>query len=303
MGDHGHSHRAGRDADLRYLAVALALIGAFLVVELVAGLLAGSLALLADAGHMLTDAGALAASIWAIRLAARPATDRHSYGLDRAEILSAAVNGVTLLVVSALVAAESVRRLVHPPPVAGAALLVVAGAGLAVNAAAAAALARADRAALNVQGAFVHVLTDAYAFAATLLAGLLIVTTGYRRADPLASLVVVALMLRAAWGLLRASGRILLEAVPEGVDLAEVRAHLLQVEHVRAVHDLHAWVVTSDLPALSAHLVIDDDCFLDGHAPQLLDQVQSCLTGHFDVEHSTLQFEPAGHSGHELGAH
>ncbi len=300
--EHNH-HRVAANADRRYLRVALWLLVAFMVAEVVVAFLAHSLALLSDAGHMLSDVGALAAALWAIRLAARPADGAWTFGWHRAEILSAAGNGVTLLVVSGVVVVEAVRRLLDPGAVDGRALLVTALAGVAVNLAATAMVARADRRSLNIEGAFQHLLTDLYGFAATAVAGLVILVTGWHQADPLASLVVVGLMLRAAWGLLRDSGRILLEAAPEGFDLDQVRHHLLETEHVRDVHDLHVWTVTSHLPALSAHVVIDDTCFYDGHAPQLLDQLQACLHGHFDVEHSTFQLEPTGHGTHEVGTH
>ncbi len=299
----GHRHGVSATTDRRHLAVALGLIAAFMVVEVVAALASGSLALLADAGHMLTDVGALLGAIWAARLAARPPGGAWTFGFKRAEILSAAVNGVTLLVVAVLIGYEAVHRLINPGPVAGGVVLAVSGLGMAVSVVASLVLARADRTSLNVEGAFQHILTDAFAFIATFVAGLLILFTGVRRADPLASLVVVVLMLRAAWGLLRASGRVLLEAAPEGVDLADVRAHVLRTPHVVDVHDLHAWVVTSDLPALSAHVVVEDGCFHDGHAPAILDQLQACLADHFDVEHSSFQLEPARHAGHESGAH
>jgi len=302
-GHHGHAHGPAAGADRRYLAVALGLIVAFMLVEVTVAVLARSLALLSDAGHMLTDAGALAGAMWAAALAARPARDSWTFGFKRAEILSAALNGITLLVVAALIAFEAVRRLIHPPAVVGGAVIAVAALGVAVNLAATWVLAKANRSSLNVEGAFQHILTDLFAFIATLAAGVVIVTTGYRRADTVASLLVVALMLRAAWGLLKASGRVLLEAAPDGVDLADVRGHLLQAPHVVGVHDLHAWVVTSDLPALSAHVVVDDSCFGDGHTPQILDHLQHCLTGHFDVEHSTFQLEPASHAAHEAGSH
>jgi cobalt-zinc-cadmium efflux system protein len=252
---------------------------------------------------MLADVGAIGASLWAIRLAARPAAGAWTFGWKRAEILSAAGNGVTLLVVSGLVAVEAIRRLIHPPAVEGGPVLAVALVGVAVNLAATWVLARANRQSLNVEGAFAHILTDLYGFIGTAVAGVVILTTGFERADSIASLVVVALMLYAAWGLLRDSGRILLEAAPEGIDLSDIEAHLLDVVHVRGVHDLHVWTVTSDLPALSAHVVVDDDCFRDGHVPRLLDELQSCLAGHFDVEHSTFQFEEAVHADHEHDSH
>jgi cobalt-zinc-cadmium efflux system protein len=274
-----------------------------MVVEVVVAMVSGSLALLSDAGHMLSDAGAIAASLWAIRLAARPATGVWTFGWKRAEILSAAANGITLLVVGALVGFEAIRRLVEPPPVEGGPVLVVALLGVVVNLVAAWVLAKANRSSLNVEGAFQHILTDLYGFVATFIAGAVIVLTGYIRADAIASLVVVALMLHAAWRLLRDSGQILLEAAPAGTDLDAIRDHLCTNAHVIEVHDLHVWTVTSDLPALSAHIVIDDGCFHDGHAPGLLDEMQACLIGHFDVEHSTFQFEPASHAEHEHEPH
>ncbi len=295
----GHSHGVSATADRRYLLLALGLLGAFLVAEAVVGLIVGSVALLADAGHMLSDVGALAGALWAMRLAARPAAGAFTYGWKRAEILSAALNGVTLLVVGAVIALEAVRRLLDPPGVDGLPVLLTALVGIAVNLAATLVLRRADRTSLNVEGAFQHVLTDLYAFAATVVAGVVLLTTGFRQADSLASLVVVALMLRAAYGLLRDSGRVLLEVAPVGVDLPELRAHLLETEHVLDVHDLHAWTVTSALPAVSAHVVVTDGCFSSGHCPQILDALQECLVGHFDVEHSTFQLEPAGHGEHE----
>lgn len=300
MGDHHHSHAgAGRGN----LLVALALIAAFMVTEVVVAVVSGSLALLADAGHMLADVGAIGAALWAWHLADRPPSGSWTFGFKRAEILSAAGNGITLLVVASVVTFVSIRRLINPPAVHGLPVMIVAGVGVVVNVAAVWVLARSNRSSLNVESAFQHILTDLYGFIATLIAGLIIVTAKFPRADAIASLVVVALMLRASWGLLKASLRILLEAAPEAVDLEDVRAHLLEPDHVRDVHDLHVWTVTSDLPAISAHIVIDDSCFLDGHAPQVLDQLQTCLSGHFDVEHSTFQLEPASHADHEPGTH
>ncbi len=301
-GDH-HHHAVGAGADRRYLGVALALITGFMVLEATLAVVAGSLVLLADAGHMLTDAGAIGASLWAVRLAERPAAGRMTFGFKRAEILSAAVNGITLVAVGALILFEAIVRLLHPVAVRGGVVLAVAGVGVAVNLAAAASLRRADRSRLNIAGAFAHLVTDLWAFLGTLVAGVVILTTGFERADAIASLVVVALMATAAWRLLRASGHILLEGAPEGVDLDEIRAHLLGVPEVTAVHDLHAWVVTSDLPALSAHIVVEHACFANGEAPRVLDRLQACMAGHFDVEHSTFQLEPAGHAAHEVGSH
>lgn len=301
--DGTHRHLPGPDADRRLLRVALALVAAFVVAEVIVAATARSLALLSDAGHMLADIGAIGGALWAIRLAARPPTDTWTFGWKRAEIAAAAINGIMLLVVAGIVTVQAVLRLVHPSPVHGGPVLAVALAGIAVNVASARLLASASRSSLNVAGAFRHVLTDLYGFAGTAAAAVIILLTGYVRADAIAALVVVALMGRAAWSLLRASGRILLEAAPEEMNLDDVRAHLLATNHVRDVHDLHAWTVTSGLPALSAHVIVDDSCFTDGHVPQLLDQLQACLAGHFDVEHSTFQLEAVAHAAHEPGTH
>jgi cobalt-zinc-cadmium efflux system protein len=205
--------------------------------------------------------------------------------------------------VSALVAFEAIRRLIHPVAVGGLTVVAVALVGIAVNLIATWVLAKANRSNLNVEGSFQHIVTDLYGFIATVIAGVVLLVTGFERADAMASLFVVALMLKASWGLLKASGRILLEAAPEDVDLGDVRTHLLETDHVSDIHDLHAWTVTSDLPALSAHVVVEDSCFTDGHVPQILDQIQTCVAGHFDVAHSTFQLEPAGHLDHEEGTH
>lgn len=182
-------------------------------------------------------------------------------------------------------------------------MLTVALVGVVVNVAATWVLAKANRSSLNVEGAFQHILTDLYAFIGTAVAGVVILVTGYTRADAIASLLVAVLMFRAAWGLLRDSGRVLLEAAPDHISLESVRTHMLELPEVSAVHDLHAWTVTSDHPALSAHVVIDEICFVNGFAPQVLDRLQRCLAGHFDVEHSTFQLEPAGHDEHEPAVH
>ncbi len=298
--DHRH---VDPEADRRWLSVALTLIVGFMIVEVTIGTLVHSLALLADAGHMLSDAAALALAIAASVLAQRPATTQWTFGFKRAEILSAAVNGVALVVVSGLIVAGAVGRLVQPSSVRGSVLSVVAGVGVAVNIVAVLVVSRANRQSLNVKAASRHLLTDLAAFVGTLVAGIIITTTGFVRADAIASLVVVALMLATAWSLLRDSGRILLEVAPRGVDLADVRQHLMEIEHVVEIHDLHVWVVTSDLPALSAHVVVQDSCFLDGHAPQILDELQHCLAGHFDLEHSTFQLEASSHREHEKTGH
>jgi cobalt-zinc-cadmium efflux system protein len=289
--------------DERPLLISLGLLAAFLVGEVIAAFAAHSLALIADAGHMVTDVLALAAAVIAARLAKRPAVGHWTFGLARAEVLSAAGNGITLLVVAGVVTFEAIRRLVHPANVGGVTVIVVASIGLAVNLVVTTVLHGADQGSMNVRGAVAHVLTDAYAFAATIIAGVVVVTTGWQRADPVASLVVVLLLLRAAYGLLRESGRVLLEAAPSDVDLTLVRRHLLESPYVVDCHDLHVWTVTSGLPALSVHVVVADECFAQGRAGRVLDDLQTCLAGHFDVEHSTFQLEPAGHREHEDATH
>ena len=243
---------------------------------------------------MLVDVGAIAGSLVAIHLAARPETRSHTYGMKRAEILAAAANAIALLIVSALVTWDAVVRLLHPSTVDGAVLIVVAAVGVAVNVVATLTMARANRRSLNIEGAYRHILTDLYGFAGTLIAGIVIVLWGFDRADAIASLVVVVLMLKAAVELLRPSLHILLEATPEDIDLDEVRRHLLELPEVESVHDLHAWTLTSSLPILTAHVVVTDECLNTGEAGRVLDHLQECLAGHFDVEHSTLQFESVG---------
>ncbi len=291
------------DGDIRYLLLALSLITVFLVAEVLAAFFGRSLALLADGGHMLTDVAALGMSAWAVRLAKRPSEGRWTFGLKRAEILSAAVNGVTLIAIALLIAVEAIQRLVTPQHVNGAVVLTVALVGAAVNVAVAAVLSRSNRTSLNIRGAYAHILTDLYAFIGTAVAGLIIILTKWNRADPIASLFVVLLMIWTAWGLLRDAGKILLQASPDSLDLVHVRSHLSEVEHVLDIHDLHAWTVTSGQTTLSAHVVVEDHCFDSGHAPQVLDALQKCLTEHFEVEHATFQLEPATHASHEDGLH
>jgi len=271
--------------------------------EVVTAFLSHSLALLADAGHMLADVGAIAGSLVALRLAARPETGSHTFGMKRAEILAAVGNGLTLVVVSALVTFEAIERLVHPAAVHGVTLILVAAVGVAVNLAATVTMSKANRRSLNVEGAYRHILTDLYAFIGTVIAGIVIVSTGFARADSIASLVVVGLMLKAAVQLLRPALRILLEATPEDIDLEEVRRHLLELHEVASVHDLHVWTLTSSLPILTAHVVVTDECITRGEVGRVLDHLQGCLAGHFDVEHSTLQLEAIGHIDHEIGGH
>src|SRR4051812_13452627 len=261
-----------------------------MAIEVAAGVLASSLALLADAAHMLTDAGALALALVALRLARRPAAGAMTYGLRRTEILSAQFNGATLLVLGLLIVYEGIHRLVEPPPVHGGVVLAVALVGVGVNLAATMVLHGADRRSLNVEGAFQHVVTDLVAFIATAIAGLVVLLTGFDEADGIASLFIAAVMLRAAWGLLRDSGRIFLEAAPKGVDVDAIGRAMVGVGGVQEVHDLHVWEVPSGFPALSAHVLVgrDDDC----HAAR--DALEAVLHDDFAIEHTTLQVEHEG---------
>jgi cobalt-zinc-cadmium efflux system protein len=287
--DHHHHHMPSADADRRWLAVALALICAFMVLEVVAGLLASSLALLSDAAHMLTDAGAIALALVALRLAARPPAGRFTFGLGRAEILSAQVNGAALLVLAGVIALEALRRLASPPDVDAPFVIAVGLVGAAVNVAAALAIGRAERRSLNVEGARQHVLTDLYASLSAALAGVVILVSGWDRADGVAALLVAALMVRSGWALLRDSARVLLEAAPRGMDPAAIGDALARVPGVVEVHDLHVWEVTSGFPALAAHVLVrpGDDC----HAARR--SLQTLLAQRFGIDHVTLQVDHA----------
>ncbi len=292
-GPGGHRHGLSADADRRYLWAALVMLGVFLVVEVVLGLRAGSLALLTDAGHMLTDVGALVLALVAMRLAGRPASGRYTFGLKRAEILSAQINGVTLVLLGGWFTYESIRRLVDPPEVEGGLVLAVAVLGVVVNLVATWLLSRANRSSLNIEGAFQHLLTDLYAFIGTVVAGVVIVTTGYVRADAIAALIVAALMLRSGILLLRDSGRVLLEGAPAGLDLSALEAELGEVAGVVQLHDLHVWEVTSGFPSLSAHVLVDPD--RDCHATR--EQLQRLLAADYGITHTTLQVDHVDESG------
>lgn len=286
---HGHSHRPSPEASRRWLAVALAINFGFALLEVLVGLLSGSVALLSDAAHMVTDAGAIAIALFAARLAMRPPSGRFTFGLRRAEILSAQFNGVTMLILAAMLAVESLRRLLDPPDVDGAAMVVIGVVGAAVNLAAAWALSRADRRNMNVEGAFLHNLADLWSSVAAAVAGLVIVTAGWLAADSLAALTVCALMVRAGWGLVRDSGAVLLEGAPGGVEPGVVGRALAGEHGVVEVHDLHIWELSSDYAALSAHVVTRPE--EAGMEVRL--RLCALLAERFGIEHSTLQVEPA----------
>jgi cobalt-zinc-cadmium efflux system protein len=289
-GGHGHSHEIAADADRGKLAIALGLILAFMAVEVAVGIAASSLALLSDAAHMLTDAAAIALALVAINLARRPAKGAFTFGLKRSEILSAQFNGATLLVLGLLVVVEGVRRIVNPPDTEGLAVLIVALIGVAVNLAATWTLSSANRASLNVEGAYQHLLTDLAAFIATAIAGAVILLTGFKEADGIAALLVAAIMLYASYGLLKESGRIFLEAAPRGMDPEEIGHALAAAPGVVEVHDLHVWEVSSGFPSLAAHVVVGRDC--DCHQARL--SLQTILRDRFAIEHTTLQMDHEG---------
>jgi cobalt-zinc-cadmium efflux system protein len=289
--EHDHAHRAAPDADWRWLAAAGALIVLFMVGEVAAGVVAHSLALLSDAAHMLTDAAAIGLAIVTTKIAGRPARGGYTYGLRRLEILSAQANGITLVLLAVWLAYEAIRRLITPHPVDGTLMLTVALVGVAVNVAASLLLARAnaasDRRSLNMEGAVAHVLTDLYAFAATVVAAIIILAAGFSRADPIATLVVVALMLRAGSGLIRESGRIFLEAAPADIDPSALGAAMVARPHVAEVHDLHVWAITTGMPAASAHVLVEprQDC----HAVRA--DLEALLARDYGITHLTLQVD------------
>ena len=289
-GHAGHAHGVSAHADRRWLGLALGLITVLMGVQVAAGIAARSLALLSDAAHMLTDAGAIALALIAMRLAARPAGGGFTYGLKRAEILSAQANGLTLLLLGAWLAFEAVQRLLSPPQVRGGLMLVVALIGIVVNVAATWCISKANRTSLNVEGAYQHILTDLFAFIGTAVAALVIVLTGFQRADPIATLVVVALMVKAAYGLLRDSGRIFLEAAPADVDPDAVGDRLVAQTDVVEVHDLHVWQITSGQAALSAHVLVEPagDC----HAVRR--HLERVLRHDYGITHTTLQVDHTG---------
>jgi cobalt-zinc-cadmium efflux system protein len=284
---HDHDHGVRTDAEVRPLAIALALIVSFMVVEVVVGVLADSLALLSDAAHMLIDAAALARSVWAARLARRPAEGRMTFGFRRAEILSAQANAITLLVLGVLIVVEAVQRLMSPPSVDAPLVVFTALAGAAVNVVAIWQVARANRENLNVEGSFQHLLTDFFAFAATVVAGAGIWIAGFDRADPLASLAVAASMLYAALPLLRRTGRVLLEAAPEGLRPDEVARAVTGHPGVASLHDLHVWEISSGFPSLSAHVLVarDEDCH------RIRRELETMLHERFGLVHTTIQVE------------
>ena len=300
----GHSHGVTATGRHRQTLIAvLALTTLVAVGEVIGAVITGSLVLFADAAHMAADAAGLGLSLFAAFAAARPPTERRTFGYARAEILAAMANAVLLLAMAGFILYEAIQRLVSPEAVGSGLLIVFGVIALAANAVSLLLLRQGQAESLNLRGAFLEVASDTLGAAAVIVTGVIIATTGFTRADPIASLAVGLLILPRTWRLLRETVDVLLEASPRGMDLNEVRRHMTTLNGVRDVHELHAWTITSGLPVLSAHVVVDPEFFDDGRCFSMLDRLQDCLRGHFDVEHSTFQLEPAGHADHERPMH
>jgi cobalt-zinc-cadmium efflux system protein len=299
----GHDHRPAPGSHQGKLALVLAFTVTALLVEVVGAAVSGSLALLADAGHALTDAAGLTLALVAAVLAQRPATPQRTWGFRRAEVLGAAAQAAVLMAVGVFVLVEGLKRLIDPPEVASTAMFVFGVVGLVANGAGIAVLARSRSSNMNMRAAFLEVVNDALGSAAVLVAAASIAWFGWQRADAVASLIIGGLILPRTWRLLRETVDVLLESTPRGMELDQVRARLLAVDHVHDVHDLHATQVATNLPVITAHVVVDDSCFTDAHLPTLLDELQRALADDFDVEHSTIQFERAAHAAHEHPSH
>jgi cobalt-zinc-cadmium efflux system protein len=299
---HGHARGRGLTVTGRYrgrLTAVLAITVGIAAAEVAGALISGSLVLLADAAHMAADAAGVGLSLLAAYVATRPATDRRTFGYARAEILAATVNALVLLSMAVFIIVEAARRLASPPPV-GSALMVTFGVvALAGNGVSLLLLRHGQAESMNVRGAFLEVASDMFGAVAVIVTGVVVAATGFALADPIASLAVAVLILPRTWRLLKDAVDVLLEASPRGVDLTEVRTHLTALDGVVGVHDLHAWTITSGLPVLSAHVVVDPLVLANGRSAAILDALQACLHGHFDVAHSTFQLEPASHAGHE----
>ena len=303
---HGHSHNHGAGASRGRLLIALCLSVTVLVAEIITALLTGSLALLADAGHMLTDVVGLVMALVAAHLSTRPATDRSTWGMRRAEVIGAALQAGMLAVVGAFVAFKAIHNLLVAPQVEASGMLVMGVIGLVANVIALVVLSGGRGGDghgenLNMRAAFLEVLNDALGSGGVIIAAAIVARTGWTRADAVVSLIIAALILPRAVTLLRSALAVLMDFTPKELDLAQVRTHMLEVDHVEEVHDLHAWTVASGMPVLTAHVVVRDECLRDGHTEEILDRLQSCMAEHFPVriQHATLQLEPVSHLEHE----
>lgn len=301
---HTHGHAAGRAQDRSRLRLVLLVTVAVVVVELVGAWLSDSLALLADAGHMVTDAAAIVVALSASLVATLPATPRRTFGYHRAEILAALLNALVLIGLCGYLVYAAVRRLLDPQPVNAGQLVVFAVIGLAANALSLTLLTDRKQESLNMRGAFLEVLSDTIGSAAAIVAGVVVLTTGFLPADSIASLVIAVLILPRSWKLLRDTLGVLLEAAPPGLDVEAVRHHLAGADGVVGVHDLHAWTITSGMPALSAHVTVTDSALAARGVGEILDELSACVASHFGIDHATFQLEPESHRGHEhLGEH
>ena len=302
---HDHAPTGIRGAgNRRLLGISLAITSTVMVVQIVGAALSGSLALFADAAHMFTDAAALVIALVASTVAARPANDRRTFGYQRAEVFGALVNAIILIGLSAWVAFEGISRLLNPgeAEIAGGLMLVIAVVGLVANAVAMWLLSAAQRHSINVRGAYLEVLGDLFGSAAVIVAAIVVITTGWDQADAIASLLIAAMIVPRAIGLLREVVSVLAESAPAGTHVTEIRDHILSTPGVVDVHDVHVWQLTRGAPVFTAHVVVDDAALADGRAAGILSGLQSCLSQHFDVEHSTFQLEPAGHVEHDAHA-
>jgi len=299
---HGHDVTA-TNAHRKRLIIVLAITFAVLIIEVIGSLISGSLALLADAGHVLTDSTGLIMALIAASLATRAATVKRTFGLQRAEVLAALANALLLVAVAVWVLIMAVDRLSSPAEINSRLMLVVAVVGVLANLVGLLVLRPAQSKSLNMRGAYLEVLGDFVGSLAVIIAAVLILITGWTPFDAIASLAIVVLMIPRAWSLLREVVDVLLEATPRGVDLDQVREHILGVRGVVDVHDLHAWTITSGVPVLSAHVIVDQVCISEGRSGEVLDRLGECLGGHFDVSHCTFQLEPVGHQEHEAAHH
>ncbi len=301
--DHGHAGRTAAGGQRGRLTLVFCITVTILSVEIVGGVLAHSLVLIADAGHMATDAAGIGLSLIAVWFAGRPPNDRRTFGNQRAEILAAVVNAVLLFGVGAFILFEAIHRLLHPETSTPSLMVVFGLVALAGNGTSLALLKRGQRASLNVRGAFLEVLSDLLGAGAVLVAAAVVAATGFQRADALASIFIGVLILPRTVKLLRDAVDVLFEATPQNVDLSKVRGHIFETPGVLDVHDLHVWTITSGIPVLSAHVVVADANLASGGGARVLDRLAECLAGHFDVEHCTFQIEPASHRGHEYPVH
>ncbi|MBR8744621.1 cation diffusion facilitator family transporter [Nocardiopsis sp. MG754419] len=298
---HDHGPITAGAANKRRLAVVLGMMLTVAVVQVTGAAMSGSLALLADAGHTVTDSLGIALALTAVWIAGRPATATRTFGLQRAEILAAAVNAIVLFLLCGFIVMEAVDRFREPAEVSGLGMILVAGFGLVMNVVALIILKSGAKESLNVKGAYLEVMSDALASVGVIAGGLIVLFTGWQQADTLVSLGIAAIIVPRAWSLLKEAVHILLEAAPKGMNLTELRSHLMEHPAVIDVHDLHVWTITSGVPVMSAHVVVAEADLRD--SGRMLDELHECMAGHFDVEHSTLQLEPPGHADHEGARH